>query len=138
MKMTHKDLIGYLDLNGIHWDLQDGNIQVNQGTSFNNLDDKFTELPDNVIFNHILDLEKSSLTTFPDDLVLNGSIYLCNSNIIKLPVLNCNGVLYMMGTNYTLLPSTFVKYDIWSDNTKYDYLDMVIINGYIVGAGLLS
>ena len=78
-----------------------------------------------------LNLRNTNITELPDNLTVNGGLYLNNTNITKLPDnLTVKDSLDLENTNISELPDNLtVKYNIWiSNDMKLSYVPKYLKN----------
>lgn len=134
MKMTVRDLIHYLEQNGFLHSVVCDIVYLHGWCEFSGLNEKFTELPDNVHFMGTCDFSDSYFTSIPDSIILNQSIYIKNTKLSKLPVLNLGGHLYLF-SDIDIAYGTYVGTRVYSDDPT---INALLIRGYFVCDGVLS
>lgn len=139
MKMTHLDLIEFIETRyPVSFDayyMCDGFLVVNCWIEFILLDTKFTELPNDVIFNDYLDLDDSSIEIIPGSIVLNTqSVFMDRTKIKSIPFLDVSATLSIINTEIELENGMrFGK--LWANN-KYKYIDQ--LGGIYMNGNLFS
>lgn len=145
MKMTNDDFIDVLDnhnygmLNMITYSYDEVLDRITILSPFPSrmIPEKWTELPDGVVFSGILDLDKSHLTSLGEGTICLNSIYIKDTFLSKLPVLNigCNLMIY---DSLNISFGTFIKKYVFGPMDDIHDYDSILINGYMVNGGIIS
>lgn len=142
MKMTHQDLINHLKKIDVEYSIEHGYVHAKTWVKFYTISSEFTELPNNIVFNGICDLDFSSITSIPDNIVFNGSLSISDTKITELPSKNpvyIHRHLYM-NNNKSVIPfGTYVGSRITAYGTfRYEHYQAFEIGGYFVIGGIIS
>lgn len=138
MKMTHADLVKHLDSISVRYTLSGGKIVVEAWCAFSMLSSKFTELPDNVVFNDLCNLKNTPFESIPEDTVFRSTVFFEKNRFMPtLPVLNI-GSNFFLFDDMRIPEGTYVDHRLVSRCDMYSHIDNVDINGYFVESGLLS
>lgn len=137
--VTHQDVINYIESTYSKDDYHkvlDGKLYIKRWIPFFNYE--FSALPNDMVFDTGCDLEGSKITSIPEDIVLNGNLYLDHIKTATIPVLNISRSLYINHSGITISDCTYIGSMISSTDSKYEHLDTVIVNGYFFETGLLT
>lgn len=140
--VTHRDVIDYIEekydnTNKDFYEVLDGKLVIKRWVEFSNFN--FITLPNGMVFDDWCDLDNSGVEFLPDDIVLNGSLFLVGTKIRTLPVLNIGFTLNISRTDIVLQDGTYIVNSICSSRHKlYKYLNHLKVDGYIFSTGILS
>lgn len=134
-EVTHKDVIDYVlkyyQRNGDHDYMVHGSkLHITGHVSFS--DFKFSALPKGMVFTNSCDLDTSCITSIPDDIILNRSLFLDKTGNLCVPAIYIKQNLYTVDSNAKLSSGTYVGGAMYTVRSPYWYLDDLDIHGYIV------
>lgn len=157
MMVTHKDIINFLHeyttIPKRLYILHNGMMIFKYDIQYSGY--KHQTLPPGIVHHAKCDLWRSNVTELPDDIVLNGSLSVCDTTIKEinvdigqhLDVRNCPAVLkdgiyiggVMWSTIYEISGTNINDVKV-IDNPphKYAHLDRVRIGGYLFNTGIIS
>lgn len=141
MKMQTYEYVDFLKTQA-NFEFNNGKLYINsQVFTHYQINIKYTELPDNLVFNCLCNLSGSKFTSLPNDIVLNGSLSVSHSNIKTLPSsppLTIMKNLSLSETNIVIPFGTYVNNTVGTTCSLYDHIDGLKINGYFACSGILS
>lgn len=137
-EVTQQDVIDYIEegYDSTHYKVQGNKLMITQWVAFD--DFEFSTLPSGMIFNSVGDLRNSNIEYLPDDIVFHNSLYLSHSKVRSLPILGVARYLVITGIEAVLQDGTYIESKLWSKDTSYQYIDGVVIDGYVFSTGVLS
>lgn len=136
MSVTHQDVIDYLKDIYNSYTVQDGKLNIIGFVPFCKF--KFRTLPSGMVFEGVCDLDGSSITSLPDDIVVYNHLYAGNIKNITIPSIGVRGNLYTVDSGIKLGDGIYIGCYMYTSGSRYEYLNDLYINGYIFSTGVLS
>lgn len=139
MKATVQDVADYItEYFGSEFFVLEGDtLIVYLLVSFEHMDDKFTELPEGLIFNCECSFNKSNFKVLPQNMSI-GCLTITGTDITVVP--GTYKLYYLEATtvkNLVLEDGLFINHIFWNDH-NYSHLNKSEIDGYIMGGSILS
>lgn len=135
--VTHQDVIDYVECEYFkNYEIHGSKLHITGFVSFANF--KFSTLPSNMVFDHKCDLDASGIISVPEDIVLNVSLNLNETNIDILPVVNISRHLDIRCTDIKITDYTYIGTFLFSSDSPYMHLHKMDISGYFFSSGILS
>lgn len=140
MKMSKDEFIDILKMHGTRYAIKNDVINVFDGILYNiskNGIEKWTSLPDNIIFHSIIDLHNTSFTSIPKSIIFKQSCFFHKTQISNLPVLNVGHNL-VTDIDEMLKFGTYVGNILVCSSPSFAHLHRIKICGHIVNNGIIS
>lgn len=138
MKMNNFDLSVYLTTQNWSHSIDNNVLSIFDWVSFHNISSRFSELPDNIVFYDICNLRHTTISSVPENAIFKNSI-IVGSNVKRISQPICVGYNLFLNDSEINIPfGVYINNRLCSNNSKYDHLDYLYINGYIIDYGVLS